>query len=149
MANDENLIPNSARSPEELRENGRKGGVASGKARQKKRLMKDLVIEMLNSKIWSDELKAKILNVFPEMEDEKMQVQTAMIASQIQKAMKGDTKAFEVMRDTAGQKPVDKQEITNIDQDGYRRVLSGDEDILAGDYVCADEGDEEEEDKKE
>ena len=111
MANDENLIPNSARSPEELRENGRKGGVASGKARQKKRLMKDLVIEMLNSKIWSDELKAKILNVFPEMEDEKMQVQTAMIASQIQKAMKGDTKAFEVMRDTAGQKPVEQQVI--------------------------------------
>ena len=148
MANDENLIPNSARSPEELRENGRKGGVASGKARQKKRLMKDLVIEMLNSKIWSDELKAKILNVFPEMEDEKMQVQTAMIASQIQKAMKGDTKAFEVMRDTAGQKPVDKQEITNIDQDGYRRVLMGDEDIFAGDYGSADEGDEEE-DKKE
>ena len=148
MANDENLIPNSARSPEELRENGRKGGVASGKARQKKRLMKDLVIEMLNSKIWSDELKAKILNVFPEMEDEKMQVQTAMIASQIQKAMKGDTKAFEVMRDTAGQKPVDKQEITNIDQDGYRRVLMGDEDIFAGDYGSADEGDDEE-DKKE
>lgn len=111
MANDENLIPNSARSPEELRENGRKGGVASGKARQKKRLMKDLVIEMLNSKIWSDELKAKILNVFPEMEDEKMQVQTAMIASQIQKAMKGDTKAFEVMRDTAGQKPIEQQVI--------------------------------------
>ena len=111
MANDENLIPNSARSPEELRENGRKGGVASGKARQKKRLMKDLVIEMLNSKIWSDELKAKILNVFPEMEDEKMQVQTAMIASQIQKAMKGDTKAFELLRDTSGQKPVEQQVI--------------------------------------
>lgn len=111
MANDENLIPNSARSPKELRENGRKGGVASGKARQKKRLMKDLVIEMLNSKIWSDELKAKILNVFPEMEDEKMQVQTAMIASQIQKAMKGDAKAFELMRDTAGQKPIEQQVI--------------------------------------
>lgn len=111
MANDENLIPNSARSPKEVRENGRKGGVASGKARQKKRLMKDLVIEMLNSKIWSDELKAKILNVFPEMEDEKMQVQTAMIASQIQKAMKGDAKAFELMRDTAGQKPVEQQVI--------------------------------------
>lgn len=107
----ENLVPCNQRSKEEASELGRKGGVASGKARQKKKLMKDLVIEMLNSKIWSDELKAKILNVFPEMEDEKMQVQTAMIASQIQKAMKGDTKAFEVMRDTAGQKPVEQQVI--------------------------------------
>ena len=127
MANDENLIPNSARSPEELRENGRKGGVASGKARQKKRLMKDLVIEMLNSKIWSDELKAKILNVFPEMEDEKMQVQTAMIASQIQKAMKGDTKAFEVMRDTAGQKPVEQQ-VIGLDETNKLVIDLDDED---------------------
>ena len=127
MANDENLIPNSARSPEELRENGRKGGVASGKARQKKKLMKDLVIEMLNSKIWSDELKAKILNVFPEMEDEKMQVQTAMIASQIQKAMKGDTKAFEVMRDTAGQKPVEQQ-VVGFDETNKLVIDLDDED---------------------
>lgn len=32
-----NLIPNSERSPEELREMGRKGGIKSGEARRKKR----------------------------------------------------------------------------------------------------------------
>ena len=32
-----NLIPNSERSPEELREMGRKGGMKSGEARRKKR----------------------------------------------------------------------------------------------------------------
>ena len=32
-----NLIPNSDRSPEELREMGRKGGIKSGEARRKKR----------------------------------------------------------------------------------------------------------------
>ncbi len=31
------IKPNSERSPEELREMGRKGGIASGKARRKKR----------------------------------------------------------------------------------------------------------------
>lgn len=35
--NSNNLIPNSERSPEELREMGRKGGIASGAARRKKR----------------------------------------------------------------------------------------------------------------
>lgn len=35
--NEHNLIPNSERSPKELREMGRKGGIASGKARRKKR----------------------------------------------------------------------------------------------------------------
>ena len=32
-----NLIPNNERSPEELREMGRKGGIASGRARRRKR----------------------------------------------------------------------------------------------------------------
>lgn len=34
--NDENLIPNSKRSPKEVRENGRKGGLASGRSRREK-----------------------------------------------------------------------------------------------------------------
>lgn len=34
--NEKNLIPNSERSPEELREMGRKGGIKSGEARRKK-----------------------------------------------------------------------------------------------------------------
>lgn len=40
--NDENLIPFSKRTPEELKEIGRKGGVASGKKRRKNRRMKEL-----------------------------------------------------------------------------------------------------------
>ena len=35
--NDHNLIPNSERSPEELREMGRKGGIKSGESRRKTR----------------------------------------------------------------------------------------------------------------
>lgn len=35
--NEQNLIPNSERSPEELQKMGRKGGIASGKARRKRR----------------------------------------------------------------------------------------------------------------
>ncbi len=50
MANDENLIPNSERSPTEVRENGRKGGVASGKARREKKLMLEAYGEYLAGK---------------------------------------------------------------------------------------------------
>lgn len=35
-----NLIPNSERSPEELREMGRRGGIQSGKSRRKKAQIK-------------------------------------------------------------------------------------------------------------
>lgn len=48
MANIENLIPNSERTPEELREMTRKGGIASGEARRKKKLMREVLQECLN-----------------------------------------------------------------------------------------------------
>lgn len=51
--NNSNLIPNTERTPEELREMGRKGGIASGKARRRKRdLLKMLkvVMDSVNSK---------------------------------------------------------------------------------------------------
>lgn len=41
--NESNLIPNTERSPEELREMGRKGGIASGKARRKKRDLREMM----------------------------------------------------------------------------------------------------------
>ena len=39
--NQKNLIPNSQRTPEELREMTRNGGIASGKARRKKSDLKN------------------------------------------------------------------------------------------------------------
>ena len=45
-----NLISNSERTPEELRENGRKGGIASGEARREKKLAKQIVLEILDEK---------------------------------------------------------------------------------------------------
>lgn len=44
-----NLIPNSERTPEELREMGRKGGIASGKARRrnKKLLQKMKIVQQV------------------------------------------------------------------------------------------------------
>ena len=49
--NDSNLIPNTERSPEELREMGRKGGIASGKSRRKKRELQKLAQMLLDEQI--------------------------------------------------------------------------------------------------
>lgn len=60
--NRSNLIPNSKRSPEELREMGRKGGIKSGETRRRnKRMQQEMKIfmeefEKLQSK---DEARAK------------------------------------------------------------------------------------------
>lgn len=40
--NTQNLIPNSERSPEELREMGRKGGIKSGESRRRNRDIKKI-----------------------------------------------------------------------------------------------------------
>lgn len=55
-----NLIPNSERSPEELREMGRKGGIKSGEARRKKRdqeKMAKMLTDILSN---SPEFKARM-----------------------------------------------------------------------------------------
>ena len=49
--NDSNLIPNTERSPEDLREMGRRGGIASGKSRRKKRELQKLAQMLLDEQI--------------------------------------------------------------------------------------------------
>ena len=48
-----NLIPNSERSPEELREMGRKGGIKSGESRRRKRDMLKM------AKMWDEIFEAE------------------------------------------------------------------------------------------
>ena len=60
--NDHNLIPNSERSPEELREMGRKGGIKSGESRRKTRdqlNMAKLWLEVFSDLESKDKARAK------------------------------------------------------------------------------------------
>ena len=47
--NEKNLIPNSERSPSEVRENGRKGGIASGIARREKKTVQKILNDFLST----------------------------------------------------------------------------------------------------
>lgn len=148
MANEENLVPfTSDQDREEAKKNGKKGGVASGKVRREKKRMKELCDLVLNNKIQDEKTIEGLKQRFPEMNTDDVTFELMLILKQYEKAKDGDAKAFELLRDTSGQKPIEKQEITNIDADGYRKVLMGDEDIFAGDYGSSntDEEDESEE----
>lgn len=103
MANEQNLIPFTERSESEVRKLNSKGGVNSGEARRRKRDIR-LALEALLEKDISDK------------HGNTMTTTEAIALKQIEKALKGDTKAFEVVRDTVGQKPIDKVAVTNIDQ---------------------------------
>jgi hypothetical protein len=60
--NDKNLIPNSERSPKEVRENGRKGGIKSGQVRREQKTYREMAKAMLSATITDEsilnELKA-------------------------------------------------------------------------------------------
>lgn len=70
MANEENLIPNYKRTPSERRENARKAGIASGKARRKKANIKRTLESLLKMDLPSGEIKDQLesMGIDPSME---------------------------------------------------------------------------------
>jgi hypothetical protein len=102
MAGTDNLKSLADRTTAEQREIAQAGGIASGEARRRKRDIR-LALEALLEKDIQDK------------HGNTMSTAEAIALKQIEKALKGDTKAFEVVRDTAGQKPMDKVEVTGLD----------------------------------
>lgn len=58
--NEKNLIPNEERTPRERRENARKAGVASGKARREKKTIQKILADLLDSEIKDSPQFAKL-----------------------------------------------------------------------------------------
>lgn len=88
MANNQNLKP--IRSVSEAREKGKKGGIKSGEIRKARKSLKEELLLLLEENDFQDKL----------------------CLSLIDKAINGDTRAFITIRDTIGEKPIDKTEIT-------------------------------------
>lgn len=90
MANEQNLIKNSERTPSERRENAKKAGVASGKARRKKANLKKAFETILQADVASP-------NVKKQLEDMGFDTTNEMALAMVimQKAMKGNVRAFE------------------------------------------------------
>ena len=101
MANEQNLIPNSERTPEELREITRKGGIASGEARRKKKTLKELG-DMIGSLDIKD-AKVRELLAKAGIEEEDMVRDAGMMFTLAIKAGKGDTRSAELIAKIRGQ----------------------------------------------
>ena len=104
----DNLIPQSERTKAEQRKIARAGGIASGKARREKKAMKE-TLEVLLSMQMKNGRATDIESVksFAALRGKNITVQEAMTIAMLQKAMKGNVRAAEWVRDTAGQKPVE------------------------------------------
>jgi len=106
MANESNLQP--VQTTEEAKKRGRAGGIASGKAKREKKLMRETLDMMLSMSLKNGKsVDVESIKNFAALKGKNISVQEAILIAQIQKAMKGDTKAAEYVRDTIGQKPTD------------------------------------------
>lgn len=86
-----NLIPANTRSREKFLEISSNGGKKSAEVRRKRKTLKEQLLMLL----------------------ENGNVQEEIVLSLINKAQAGDIKAFEVVRDTIGEKP--KEEVIQIE----------------------------------
>ena len=87
-----NLIPVTQRTKNEAREISRAGGIASGVARRQRKTLREQLLLML----------------------EDGNVQENLCVALIDKAQEGDTKAFQIIRDTVGEKPTEKVDMSYV-----------------------------------
>lgn len=127
MANEQNLIPNSERTPSERRENARKAGIASGEARRKKKLLSDLINNEFEKNV-SVKRGEKIIEL---TKKEMAAIRLIRMINDPGTTDKVFLKALEFARDSIGEKPVEKVEMATIDQsviDEVERMVFKDDD---------------------
>ena len=104
MANDRPVSPRSGAplpigkpftAGNEARKNGEKGGRRSAQVRAERKTLREELLLLLDEKL-EDKKTGK-----------KVGTRTAMSAAMIKQALNGNTKAYELIRDTIGEKPVE------------------------------------------
>ena len=100
MANEQNLIPYSERSESEARENGRKGGIASGVSRRRKRSLKEAADLFLSLPVTDTRTYNKMILAGVDPDD--VDYQMAVVIGMTTKAIKGDAKAAKVLIEMLG-----------------------------------------------
>lgn len=107
-----NLIP--PRSKEEAKKRGKKGGIASGKARREKKALRETMEEMLKVALKDDNL----LETYGKFGFAKkgMTMQDAIAAAMIHQAAKGNVKAYQAIKDTLETAKAEDKEKTIADR---------------------------------
>ena len=101
MANEQNLVPFDERTESEARELGKKGGIASGAARRRKRALKEAADYFLSLPVSDTKVRSRLSKAGIDPSD--IDNQMAMICGLHAQAAKGDAKAAKVLIDLLGE----------------------------------------------
>lgn len=116
MTEKKNVNPNSLanlkmfdsnQDREKAKINGRKGGIALGERNRRMKTFREELLAILESETKNSK-------------GETISVQKNINAALILKAAKGDVRAYEVIRDTLGQKPKDEKEVVVKAEEGLQ-----------------------------
>ena len=119
MPNEKNLLKGKNtqfKAGKDAETRGRSGGIASGAAKRKKKDLRAAIESLLEREL-SDKNGNKLSGC------------EALAAKLFEQAIHGNVRAFEVLRDTAGQKPVEKVMLADVDADVVAQV---EEAVLGG-----------------
>ena len=94
----DNIISMADRTVEERKEIGRLGGIKSGESKRRMKTFREELMALLSVEMENNK-------------GEKTTVQKNINSALILKAAKGDVRAYEVIRDTLGQKPVEEKSV--------------------------------------
>ena len=97
--NDKNLIPNSERSPSEVRENGRKGGIKSGEVRREQKTYREMVKTMLSAQVTDP----KLLKELKKYGITDTDVKALTLLGMIKASAMGSHNAFDRLLELAGE----------------------------------------------
>lgn len=123
--NVQNLVQNSKNlTAEERRISAQRAGKASAKARRAKRQMQDIakiVLSMPYECGDTDDLEGIAFEDYP---DRSLTVGERAVLAAARKALRGDINALTFLRDTAGEKPVEKIEVGADIEEAEREVAA-------------------------
>lgn len=109
MANEKNLIPNDARTPNERRVNAQKAGIASGRTRRAKKEQKAIILNILSLPLKKGDIGE--IESLADAQGANLTVNEAIVIAQVSRALKGDTRAAQYIRDTAGMNTIDNKHL--------------------------------------
>lgn len=130
MPNAQNLRPCEHKFTQE---EASKGGKNSAKAKKERKIMQQQAQMLLDMALHSGK-KASIENIksIDELANKNIDASTAILLKQLTKAFKGDTAAAIFLRDTAGQKPIDRVMTAEVDpsviEEVERMVMESEDD---------------------
>lgn len=110
-----------AMSPEERRAAQSRGGKKTAENLRRRKSMVEMAKTVLGMELQGEEEIRRALRLGG-LDREDITYAAGIVMAQAQKAMGGDTKAAEFLRDTSGQKPADSLVVGNLDDKPFETI---------------------------